>query len=505
MNAASGIVYFVGAGPGAPGLLTLRGAECLRRADIVLFDYLVNPELLAHTADSAEKLCLGRHGRSTKWPQEAINKKLVEEAKLGKIVVRLKGGDPMVFGRAAEEVGTVARENIPFEIVPGVTAALAGAAYSGIPITDRNHASAIAFVTGQENPTKESSAIDYGALARFPGTLVFYMGITTSQHWTSKLIENGLPADAHVTLLRRCSWPDQQAIHCRLDEVADRVTPYSKFPPPAIAIVGTTGERMIESWFEQLPLFGLTVLVSRPRHQAKEMSDHLRELGARVLLQPALRIEDPRDWQGVDDAILNLDRYDWIVFSSTNAVHQFMKRLDHLDRDIRALGSLKITAVGPHTAAALREYQLKPDLIPEDGYNAESVAALLEPFADGANFLLPRASRGREALENRLREAGGNVQSVVAYEHLDETTANPEVLEELAEGNIDWLVMTSPGIARSLDKLLGKHLSKVKTATISPLTSQAVRALGWQVAAEAETATSEGIVAAIVNEAQAQR
>ena len=505
MNAASGIVYFVGAGPGAPGLLTLRGAECLRRADIVLYDYLVNPELLAHAADSAEKLCLGRHGRSTKWPQEAINKKLVEEAKLGKIVVRLKGGDPMVFGRAAEEVGTVARENIPFEIIPGVTAALAGAAYTGIPITNRNHASAIAFVTGQENASKESSAIDYEVLARFPGTLVFYMGITTSRHWTSKLIENGLPPETQVTVLRRCSWPDQRAIHCRLDEVADRVTPYSKFPPPAIAIVSTTGERVIESWFEQLPLFGLTVLVSRPRHQAKEMSDRFCELGARVLLQPALRIEDPQDWQGMDDAILNLDRYDWIVFSSANAVHQFMKRLNDLDRDIRALGSLKITVVGPHTASTLREYHLKTDLVPEDGFNAESVAALLEPVAAGANFLLPRASRGRETLENRLQKAGGNVQSVVAYEHLDETVADPEVLEELAEGNIDWLVMTSPGIAKALDKLLGKQISKVKTATISPLTSQAVRELGWQVAAEAETATSEGIVAAIINATRTQR
>lgn len=505
MNASNGIVYFVGAGPGAPGLLTLRGAECLRRAEVVLYDYLVNPQVLRHANRSAELICLGRHGRATVWSQDAINKKLVQEAKHGKTVVRLKGGDPMVFGRAAEEIGSVASESIPFEVVPGVTAALASAAYTGIPITDRNHASAIAFVTGQENPSKSTSTIDYGALARFPGTLVFYMSITTSPQWTRRLIEEGMSPDTPVTVVRRCSWPDQRLIRCRLGELPDKVTPYSKFPPPAVAIVGEVNHDMTKSWFQSLPLFGLTVLVTRPKHQAHEMAESFRELGAHVLLQPAIRIENPEEWEEVDNAIERLDSFDWIVFTSSNAVHRFLGRLEACGRDLRALGSTKLAAVGVRTEAALAEYHLRVDARPHECFRSEDLLAALAPAAKGQRFLMPQANRSRELLAKGLADAGGLVETIAVYQHQDEHDVTPEVADLLAKSRLDWVVITSPASAKALQNLLGSSLEHASVATISPLTTQAAQELGMRVGAEATVATTEGIVQAVVDAVTDQR
>ncbi|MCA9197787.1 MAG: uroporphyrinogen-III C-methyltransferase, partial [Planctomycetales bacterium] len=230
-----GKVYLVGAGPGDPGLLTLRAQQCLAQADVVLYDYLVNVRILRHAPPNAELVCSGGHGRHNKWPQPKINQRMIDEALAGKCVVRLKSGDPIIFGRAAEEFDALIANQIPFEVVPGITAALAAGSYAGLPLTHRDSASSVAFVTGHQqanNPTP----LDYQALAQFPGTLVFYMGVTTAKTWSSELIRHGLPADTSVALVRRCSWPDQQTIRCRLDEVAERVTPYQKFPPPAIAV-----------------------------------------------------------------------------------------------------------------------------------------------------------------------------------------------------------------------------------------------------------------------------
>ena len=233
-----GTIYLVGAGPGDPQLITLRAREVLARADVVLYDYLVNPAILRHVGQSAELICLGRHGRSSLWPAEAIHQRLVQEATSGKCVVRLKSGDSLVFGRVTGEVESLMHAEIPFEIVPGITAAMAAASYAGVPLTDRRVASAVAFVTGQETIDKDSDALDYGHLAQFPGTLVIYMGITTARTWSAQLMAAGMPGDRPVALIRRCSWPNQEVLRCRLDEVSDRVTPYAKFPPPVIAIVG---------------------------------------------------------------------------------------------------------------------------------------------------------------------------------------------------------------------------------------------------------------------------
>ena len=298
MNVSIGTVYLIGAGPGDPGLITLRAVDCLRRADVVLHDYLVNVDILQHASSSAEIVCLGRHGRSTIWSQVAINERVISEAKQGRTVARLKGGDPMVFGHAAEELAALKKHDIPFEVVPGVTAALAAAASAEVPVTHRDYSSAVAFITGQENPTKDDSAIDYRALANFPGTLVFYMGITTADRWTQKLIDAGMSPATPVAAIRRCTWSDQRTIRCRLDELAAFVTPYSKFPPPAIAIVGpVTSLQQGRSWFERRPLFGSRVMVTRPPHQSIELRRRLIDYGADIITQPAIEISAPDDWQ----------------------------------------------------------------------------------------------------------------------------------------------------------------------------------------------------------------
>ena len=375
----TGIVYFVGAGPGHPGLITLRGVECLRRADVVLYDYLANARILCHAPATAELICLGRHRRSDVWSQDSINQELVRRAKLGQTVVRLKGGDPMVFGRAAEEITALNEANLRFEIVPGVTTASAAGAYAGVTITDRRYASAVALVTGHEQLGKPDSALDYESLANFPGTLVIYMGVRTAPQWSRALLNAGKPSDTPVLLVRRCSWPNQQKVTCTLGEVAEELTPYQKFPPPVVVIVGEAARANPQfDWFRHLPLLGKGIVVTRPAHQAESMVSRLSELGANAIIQPAIEIREPQSWNSVDEAIGRLAEFDYLVFSSANGVHFFLKRLFELGHDIRKLGSVKLAVVGPRTAAALGEYRLNADLEPQT-YRAE---ALVESLRD---------------------------------------------------------------------------------------------------------------------------
>ncbi|MDG2380140.1 MAG: uroporphyrinogen-III C-methyltransferase [Pirellulaceae bacterium] len=494
-----GIVYFVGAGPGDPGLITLRGLERLRQADVILFDYLVNPAILEHAAAEADQICLGRHGRSTIWSQTAINARLVKEALQGKTVVRLKGGDPMVFGRASEELGSVSDAGIPFEVIPGVTAALAGASCAGLPITHREHASAVAFITGQENPAKKQNSIDFQALARFPGTLVFYMGITTSRYWSQQLIQAGMSAKTPVTLIRRCSWPDQQTLRCSLHEVANQVTPYQKFPPPAIAIVGDINHQPTQDWFESKPLFGQSILVTRPQDQAAQLANELRDLGANVLRQPAIAIKAPDSWAEVDRAIDRLSEYDWILFTSSNGVRRFLDRIFERGQDLRLLGTNRLAAVGTRTANTLQEYHLQVDLRPDKSFRSESLAEALKEEAAGKRFLLPRASRGRELLADELRKEGAEVDCITVYRHVDVTTAAPEIAAKVSANEVDWVTVTSSAIAHSLVRLFGDDLHQIKIATISSLTSASMKELGFSVTAEAAEATNDGILQAILS------
>lgn len=500
-NTTVGIVYLVGAGPGDPGLITLRGAECLRRADVVLYDYLANPVLLRHTPPTAELVCLGKHGQPKAWPQEAIHEAMIQAAREGKTVVRLKGGDPDIFGRSAEEMTALAAAGIPFQTVPGVTAASAAAAYAAIPITHSQLSSAVALVAGRERHCKPGPALDYGALAEFPGTLVFYMGVTSARNWSQALLERGKPPDTPVAIVRRCSWNDQETIHSTLAEVA-KVIVERRLRPPAVVIVGpVAGVSTDASWFTARPLFGRRILVTRPHHQNASLAERLAELGAVVLTQPAIEIRAPNDWQPLDRAIRDLSVYDWAVFSSSNGVRFFLERLLGQHGDLRRLGGVRLAAIGPGTAEELAAFRLQADLIPTE-YRAEALAECLAGQAAGKRFLLIRASRGREVLAESLSAAGANVEQVVAYQSTDVEQPDPQVAAALADGQIDWITVTSSAIAKALVGLFGEGLRNARLASISPVTSETMQRLGFPPAAEATQYTMEGLTAAILGKEQ---
>lgn len=497
----NGTVYFVGAGPGHPGLITVRGVECLQRADVVLYDYLANPLVLSHAIDTAELICLGRHRRADIWSQETINSEMVQRAQRGQCVVRLKGGDPMIFGRAAEELGALTDANIPFEIVPGVTTASAAGAFAGIAITDRSHASAIALVTGHERLGKPDSALDYHALAHFPGTLVVYMGVKTVASWSARLLDAGKSPDTPVMVVRRCSWPDQQKLTTTLGEVAKELTPYQKFPPPVVTIIGESAAANPDfDWFARLPLLGTNVLVTRAAHQASSMIGRLSELGANAILGPSIAIREPTDWQPVDQAIQRLHDFDCLVFSSSNGVHYFFRRLLASGKDTRAIAHAKLAVIGPRTAAALQEYSLNADIQPAT-YRAEALVKALDPSTIGNRFLLLRASRGREVLRDQLQSRGAKVTQVVVYDSVDVDSPDPDIQERWPD--IEWVTVTSSAIARSLHQLWGSQLQQVKLASISPITTQTLQDCGLTPTVEAKTFTADGVIEAIVQHASA--
>lgn len=501
MNSMRGKVYLVGAGPGDPGLLTLRAAECLALADVVLYDYLANPRILRHARPTAECVSLGAHGHTKIWTQAEINARLVADALAGKTVVRLKGGDPTIFGRIAEELDALRAHTIDYEIVPGITAASAAAGYAAIPITHRDFASAVALITGHEDAEKSESALDYEALARFPGTLVVYMGVTKAPEWTRGLLAAGKPPDTPVAIVRRASLPDQVVIQTTLADTVTTLTPASKVRPPVIMIVGPVaalGPTL--AWFEKRPLFGQKVAITRAADQADELRQPLEALGAEVLDQPAIEIRDVPDYSAVDTAIARLGEFDWIAFSSTNGVDKLLRRLLSLNQDARAFATARLAAIGPGTAARLAEYHLLADYIPAE-YRAEALAEGLAEQARGKKFLLIRASRGREVLAEQLVAAGGTVEQVVVYESVDATQPNARVEQLLSTGKLDWMTVTSSAIARSLVKLFGEELKKTKLASISPITSATLRELGFEPAVEAREYTIEGVVQAIVGQA----
>lgn len=497
-----GKVYLVGAGPGDPGLITLRGCQCLAQADVVLYDYLVNPVILDH-APRAEKICLGRHRRDHRSgsadaivPQAEINQRLVALARAGRTVVRLKGGDPAVFAHAAGEVAALRAASIPLEIVPGITVALSAGSHTEIPLTHGKLASAVALITGQERAGKDGSALNYSAFAAFPGTLVFYMGVTTAREWTSQLISAGKSEQTPAVIIRRCSWPDQETVLTTLGAVADELD-RRKMRPPVVVIVGeVAGLAPAQNWFSSRPLFGVRVLVTRAAQQAAALADPLRELGADVLLQPAIEIDLPQDMGRLDSVLSRLDEFETIVFSSANGVEFFFKRLLSTGLDLRALGKACLAAIGPGTAETLARFRLRADVVPKE-FRAEALAESLAKTASGNRILLVRASRGREVLSEQLVAAGATVEQVVAYESRDVTSVDSEVMAALTAGQVDWITVTSSAIARALAGQFGDALRNARLVSISPITTATLRELGFEPAAEAREYTMEGVIAAL--------
>jgi len=495
-------VYLAGAGPGDPGLITLRAVECLQRADLVLYDYLANPAALEHASASAELVCLGNHRTGRILSPDEIVARMLDGARQGKTVVRLKGGDPCVFGRGADEIEPLREAGIPFEIVPGITAGLAAGAFCEIPITHHEDASAVALIAGQERSAKTVSGLDYGALAEFPGTLIFYMGVRKAAEWSQALIEHGKPPETPVAIVRWCTRAQQQMIRCTLGTAAEVVDEHG-LRPPALFVVGKVVDRAPQlSWFSARPLFGTSVLVAGSPGTSEKLRDQLAALGADVITQPAIRITDPPDWAPVDAALDRLDQYDWLVFSSANGVDYLFRRLFDRGGDARRLGPVKLAAVGSATAERLSGYHLRADLVPQQ-FNAESLAQALLGEAEGRRFLLARASRGRQVLADELKRAGAHVDQLVVYGSVDVEDPDSDVAEALSSGKIHWIAVTSPATARSLVRLYGDAFGRARLASISPLTSTALGDLGYEVAAEASPHTTAGLVDAILHAGQA--
>jgi uroporphyrinogen III methyltransferase/synthase len=496
------LVFLVGAGPGHPGLLTLRAVECLRQADLVLYDRLVAPALLDYAPPGAERRCVTELAGSHPERVPQVHEALIGAARAGRRVVRLKGGDPSIFGRVGEEAEALRRAGVPFEIVPGVTAALGAAAYAGIPLTHRHSASAVALVTGHECADKGGSALDWSALAHFPGTLVFYMAVGHLEEIVRSLTAHGKAADTPAAVVRQATLGCQRTVTAPLGELPAAARA-AGITAPALAVIGpVVGLRDAVSWFERQPLFGRGVLVTRPRHQAGELLRRLEGLGAVPYLLPTVEVRPPADWAPVDAALADLRRYDWLVFTSSNGVHALMRRLLDTGRDLRALGSIKLAVIGPSTAEAVRSYRLVPDFIPPV-FCSESLAAGLRERAAGRRILLARADRGRDVLRQELA-AVATVDQVAVYSQVDSVEADPATLDALRRGDIQYVTLTSSNIARSFFRVVDEPIRErirsgaVKLVTISWITSDYVRMQGWPVAAEAKEATTEGVVAALV-------
>ena len=499
-----GIVYLVGAGPGDPGLLTVKGKECLEQADVVLYDYLANPALLHHAPPQAERIYVGRRGRGQYQEQTEINRLLIERARSGQVVVRLKGGDPFVFGRGGEEAEAVAAAGVPFEVVSGVTAAVAVPAYAGIPVTHRTLASTMTIVTGHEDPTKGTTVIDWPKLAGTSGTLVFMMGMKTLPMIVTRLLKDGRSPETPVAAVRWGTRADQRTIIGTLQDIVVK-TEQAKLEPPTVIVVGDVVKLRDQlNWFEKRPLFGKRIVVTRAQEQAPEFSRLLAAYGAEVIEAPTIQIVPPASWKGVDQAIARLADYSWLIFTSVNGVAPFMERLKLARKDVRALAHLQIGAIGPRTAEELNRYGLTPDMVPSE-YQAEGLlAALAMHDLRGKKVLIPRAEVARETLPEQLRKKGATVDVIPVYRTIAPAADLSRLREYFESGDIDAVTFTSSSTVRNFVEMIGgieqaRRLgTKTTVACIGPITAQTAEESGLPVTIMPAENTMPALAQAIV-------
>jgi uroporphyrinogen III methyltransferase/synthase len=498
-----GTVYLVGAGPGDPDLITVKAVECLKQADVVIYDFLAAPKLLKYAREDAEVIYVGKKGGDHTLPQDKINELIAEKAKEGHMVVRLKGGDPFIFGRGGEEAEILAQAGIPFEIVPGVTSAIAAPAYAGIPLTHRRYNTSVAFITGHEDPTKEESTIDWSKLATGVGTLVFLMGVKNLPSITEKLIAAGRDPKTPVALVRWGTTPRQVTLTGTLETIVADVKA-AGLKPPSIIIVGEVIElRETLNWFEKRPLLGKTVVVTRARAQASDLVDKLSDLGAECLECPTIKVVPPDDWGHLDAAIDNLETYDWLIFTSVNGVSYFFERLYEKGLDVRAVKDVRTAAIGPATAKRLGEFGLKSDIVPET-YQAESVLEAFEKEdMEEKRVLLPRAKEARPILPVELVKLGAVVNEITAYQ-TEQASENLDLLiKRLEEGSIDIVTFTSSSTVKNFKALLPDDrfeslIENVAVASIGPITTDTAKELGFKVDITAEDFTIPGLCEAIL-------
>ena len=499
----NGIVYLVGAGPGDPGLITAKGMECIRSADVIIYDYLAAPALLQHAGENAELIYVGKKGGDHTLSQEGINDLIVEKAREHAVVTRLKGGDPFIFGRGGEEAEVLLAAGIAFEVVPGVTSAIAAPAYAGIPLTHRRHTATVAFVTGHEDPTKPDSNIDWKSLAGGIGTLVFLMGVKNLPHIARHLIQNGKPATTPAAAIRWGTTAHQQTVSGTLADIAERVSK-AGLKAPAIVVVGEVVQlRENLQWFEKRPLLGKNIIVTRARAQASDLIRRLSDLGAQCHEFPTIRVVAPDDWQPLDKALNRLADYQWLIFTSVNGVRYFFERLFALDKDVRALHHIKTAAIGPVTAAELLARGLKTDILPET-YRAESVVeAFKSAPLQNSRVLLPRAEEARPILPDELKKMGAQVDEITVYRTIPVTESSGHLIEALQATSIDMVTFTSSSTVRNFRSLLPDDrfqelMRSVAVASIGPITSDTASELGFTVDVTAESFTIPGLVEAII-------
>ena len=510
-----GTVYLVGAGPGDPGLITVRGAKLLESADVVVYDYLSNPQLLSH-CPQAQAIYVGKKAAQHSMSQDQINALLVEQARAGRRVVRLKGGDPFVFGRGGEECEALAAAQVPFEVVPGITAAIAAPAYAGIPVTHRDLNSSFTFITGHEKEEAyredeaksrgagAASDLDWAALARLP-CLTFYMGVKSLPRICQALIAHGMPPDMPAATIQWGTTPRQRTVVATISDLPERVAE-ARLAPPALTIIGrVVALRDTLNWFETRPLFGQTIVVTRTRQQASDLSERLVSLGAGVIEAPTIELIVPADFSAVDEVLRSIGAFDWVIFTSQNGVSFARQRLLDLGLDARGFGNAKVAAIGDATARAIRdELFITPDLCP-DRFVAEALADALakRDAIQGKRFLLLRADIARPILRERLqRDGAAEVRDVAIYQTRPAERLPEHLLEALDAGQVSWVTFTSSSTATNFAALLGSdyrtRLKGVKIASIGPITTQTLQHLGLPPTIAADTSNIDGLIEALL-------
>jgi uroporphyrinogen III methyltransferase / synthase len=493
----TGKVYLVGAGPGDLGLVTLRATECIEGADVIVYDHLANPEILNWARDDAEIIYAGKEPGEYSLGQQEINVLLVEKARDGKEVVRLKGGDPFVFGRGAEEAKAIADAGIEFEIVPGITSAIAGPAYAGIPMTHRAENSHVTFFTGHEDPAKAKSAIDYAALARLGGTQVMLMGVERLGAITGEMLKQGVSKNLPVALVRWATTGRQETLTGTLQDIAQRAVA-SGFEAPAVTVFGeVVALREYLNWYENRPLSGKRIVVTRTRKQASALSNKLRALGAQVIEFPTIRIEPPTDLRAFAELVQDAHMYDWIVFTSANGVDAFFETFFKLYDDAREIGGARIAAIGPATAQRVKDFHLHVDLQPEE-FVAEAVVKKFqkEGSLENLRILLVRAEKARDILPRELSGLGAIVDQAFAYRTVPETRDTTGERRRLEQEGADLITFTSSSTVENFLALGLPWPKGMQVASIGPITSKTARDHALTVDIEAQRHDIEGLVQA---------
>lgn len=500
-----GVVYLVGSGPGDPGLLTLKAAEKIASADVIVYDYLAGHNFVERAKPDAELLYVGKSGKRHTVEQFDINQLLVSKAREGKNVVRLKGGDPYVFGRGGEEAEELAEAGITFEVIPGITSAIAAPAYAGIPVTHRDHASSVTFVTGHEDPNKDESAIDWSVLARTAGTLVFLMGVKNIGKISSELISNGMAAGTPAALVRWGTTPSQVCVASDLANIASECRQRG-LSAPAVLIVGSVVSlRDRLSWYESKPLFGKRIVVTRSKEQSRKMADKIGDNGGEAILFPTIEITAPSDYGPLDRTIARITDFDWVLFTSENGVDHFFKHFFDLGKDVRQLAGPKFGAIGPVTAKAIRSRGIKVDMLAKE-FVAEGILEFFESEnLRGQRFLIPRAEKARDILPEGLIRKGAIVEVVPVYRTVRPSGPNIDAIKKsLEDKSIDALTFTSSStVTHFMEMFSGARikdlLDGVLLASIGPVTSDTLVRNGYRASVEAEEYTVDGLIRALVD------